>query len=128
MNLDTANTLGGIIVLILTILSLLPVGIGSAAFILIFKKGDPINFIISNANRLLAGVFYPTAVLPMFLKKIAYLLPLTHSLEAARQTILMGAPLWDVRQHLVYLLIFTVVTLPLSLWFFKKAILTSKSP
>jgi len=126
MHFDQPNILGGVVVLMLTILSLLPIGIGSAAFILVFKKGDPINFIISNASRLLAGVWYPVAVLPLFLKKIGYFLPLTHSLEAARKTILMGEPLWAVRDHLLYLSVFTIVMLPFSLWIFSKSIERAK--
>lgn len=126
MSFSGANITGGLIVFLLSFAAMLPLGIISAAFVLTFKKGDPMNFIVQTASFLLAGVWYPTTVLPLWLKKIAYLLPLTHSLEASRQTILMGKSLGAVMGDVMFLLLFSVIMLPISLWIFSKTIERAK--
>lgn len=47
VNLSGANFLGAMIPFVLTIISFTSIGIISASFIMIFKKGDPIAWVIS---------------------------------------------------------------------------------
>ena len=48
----------------LTLLSSAGVGILSASFIIYFKRGDPINFLLSGATTFLGSVFFPVEQLP----------------------------------------------------------------
>jgi ABC-type uncharacterized transport system permease subunit len=57
---------------------------------------------------------FPVAVLPHWLRAIALCLPLTHSLEAMRKCLLAGASVQRVRGHLLALLLFLVILVPVS--------------
>jgi len=63
----------------------------------------------------MGGVLYPVSILPSWLEPYAYLLPITHALEAMRQILLNGATLQNVIHEAQILLIFTVLLLPLGL-------------
>ena len=109
----------GITTVLLTFfLSLLPffgLGLLSATFIIIFKQGSPISGFIAVTSGLLGGVLYPVAVLPVWLKPLSALLPITYGLEAMRQVLLNGAGLRDIQAQLLILLLFSVVLLTLGI-------------
>jgi ABC-2 type transport system permease protein len=121
-----ANLLTTFVVLILSVLSFASVGIISAAFIMVLKKGDPIAWALSGLSTLLSGVFYPVAVLPEWLQKISAVLPLTYALNAARQSVLLGSSIYEVRFDIFALLIFSAVLLPISLLSFRLAVKRAK--
>ncbi len=122
MSAENANYAVAVIVLILTITSSMGLGIISASFIMVFKKGDPLNMIFSSLSSLLGGVFYPVSVLPGWLQKCAFFVPITHSLEGMRQAMINGATLKDVIQNILVLIAFSVIMIPLSLWIFILAV------
>jgi ABC-2 type transport system permease protein len=119
--LTNPDYLATIVILLLTIIAFSLLGIVSGAFILMFKKGTPINWFIYNFSRFLGGVFYPISVLPGWLQKLSYLLPITHSLEGIRLAMIQGRSLIDLKAQVLALLIFNAVLLPLSLLFFNLA-------
>ena len=116
MRLHDANWLCAMITLILTIPIFLMLGMTSCSILVLVKRGDPINWIFSNVSTLLAGTMFPIAVLPDWLRVIALCLPLTHSLEAIRKSLLMGASLREVYRHLAALLIFMAVLFPITVF------------
>lgn len=122
MDIGNANFLGAIIILFLTITSFLAIGIISAGFIMVFKKGKPLNWIFATLSLLLGGVFYPISVLPEWLQWCAHLFPITYSLEGMRQALLNGANFREIAPSLIALIIFTAVVLPISLWIFNLAV------
>lgn len=75
-------------VICLTIAAFSSLGIFSAGFIILFKRGDPINWSFNVISWLLGGVYYPVNILPWWLQKIACVIPMTHSLEALRLILL----------------------------------------
>ncbi|WP_457575804.1 ABC transporter permease [Desulfomarina sp.] len=94
------------------LLLLLPfVGIGllSAAFIIVFKQGSPVSFLLNVSSGLLGGAMYPVAVLPDWLQHVSKILPITYGLEALRQVLLNGAGLREIYGELSVLAIFSVV-------------------
>ncbi|UCG48664.1 MAG: ABC transporter permease [Phycisphaerales bacterium] len=113
--LPAANWAGALLTLALTIPIFLMLGIISCSILVLVKRGDPINWIFSSASSLLAGTMFPIAVLPGWLRVIALCLPLTHSLEAMRKCLLMGASAREVHVNLLALLLFTAALLPLTL-------------
>ncbi len=103
------------VIIALTILSFIGIGLFSAAFIIVFKQGSPINWFISIASGLLGGVLYPVSVLPSWLQPYSYLLPITHALEAIRQLLLNGSDFAGVYQQILILSLFAGILLPLGL-------------
>lgn len=111
-----------LLVMALTILAFMSIGLISAAFVIAFKQGSPLNMIVGVASSLLGGVLYPTSVLPGWLERVAWLLPITHSLEAIRQLLLKGASLAAVSGSLLALGAFVAVLLPAGLAAFGAAL------
>lgn len=106
----------------LTIAAFSSLGIFSAAFIMLFKRGDPINWGFNVVSWLLGGVYYPVNILPSWLQKVAYIIPMTHSLEALRLILLTEhrlSMLWD---HLLVLGLWGAIGLPVSLFCFRYAL------
>ncbi len=122
-----SNLLPALFILLLSILAFLGFGFISAAFVMVFKRGDPLGWLVSNLSVLLGGVYYPVEVLPLWLQKLAVLLPLTHSLKAIRLVMLKGASLAEVWTEIFVLLLFALLLLPISLlcfrWALKKAVI-----
>jgi ABC-2 type transport system permease protein len=108
--------------LLLTTLVFISLGVISASFVMVFKRGDPVGMVLGRVSTLLGGVFYPVTAMPGWLQDLAYLLPITHGLDAIRSVLLQGATLADVWPKLVVLLAFSCVLLPLGLWCFRSAL------
>lgn len=126
MKLGDVNWAGGILVFFLTAVCYLSVGILSASFILVYKAGNPFNWIFGSVSGLLGGVFFPIAVLPSWVRWISYALPVTHSLEGMRLSLLSSASLSQVAPHILILAAFGAVLLPVSLVCFRFAIKKAK--
>ncbi len=122
MSAENANFGVAITILLLTVTSSMGLGIISASFIMVFKKGDPLNMIIGSLSGLLGGIFYPVSVLPEWVQKCACFIPITHSLEGMRQALINGATFKEINQNFIALIAFTVILLPLSLWIFSFAV------
>jgi ABC-2 type transport system permease protein len=118
VSLGQANLPATAVLLALALLSHLPLGILSAGFILLFKRGDPVTPILGNVSGLLGGVYFPLQILPQWVQTAAQFLPFTHALEGLRQAVLNGKSLGQVSTQVAILSTFAVVLLPLSLAFF----------
>jgi len=126
LNMGNANYGAAVIVLLITIVCFSSMGIISASFIMVFKKGNPVNWIFINLSWVLGGVYYPITILPDWLEKLAYLLPITYALEAMRLALLNGQSLGSLMPQIIPLFIFTAVMLPLSLSLFTFAVNRAK--
>jgi len=126
LSLKNANWPGALLVLLLSILALAPLGILAAAFIVIWKKGDPISYFLTSLSTLLAGVYYPVEVLPHWLQQIAQALPLTHAVRGFRAALLEGTPLAALAPSLLALGLFAVALGPPSLFAFTRAVAWAK--
>jgi len=111
---------------VLTLLSSTGIGILSASFILYFKRGDPINFLLSGATTFLGSVFFPVEQLPQWLQGFSKLVPLSWSLRVVRGSLLQGKSLGELRTELLVLTGLTVVLLPVGLWASRFAIRKAK--
>jgi ABC-2 type transport system permease protein len=119
-----------LVFLILTTVVLACIGILSASFAIVFKRGDPFGLFLGAGSALFSGVFFPTQLLRDYagpkLSWISFLLPATHGLNGIRQILLQGHGLDQVTQPLLTLLIFLVILLPFSLWVFSRAVKKAK--
>ncbi len=121
-----ANVLSALVVMALSILSFSGLGILSAAVVLLVKKGDPVALVFGSVSSLLAGVYYPVAVLPDWLEPLSRFLPLTYALDAMRLAVLQGYSLVELRADLLALLGFALVLTPVSYLIFRKALQRAK--
>jgi ABC-2 type transport system permease protein len=111
---------------LLMFLSSAGLGILSASFILYFKRGDPINFLLSGMSTFFGNVFFPVEQLPEWARPISNLLPITWSLRIIRGSLLRGLPSSELTDDLLYLAGLTAILLPLGIVFSKIAIRRAK--
>jgi ABC-2 type transport system permease protein len=117
-----ANILAALIILVLTIVAYSALGIISASFIMVFKRGDPINWVVSSLSVLVGGVFFPIAVLPDWLQAISRILPITYSLQGMRKALLLSAGFSDLWGDILGLIIISIVLIPVSLALFRLSV------
>jgi ABC-2 type transport system permease protein len=122
MSMANADYVAGLVILVLSIASFAGIGIISAAFIMVLKRGDPIALVIEGLSVLLAGVYYPVEVLPSWLERVSTLLPLTYALEGMRLSLLQGCGLWECQSEILALVCFSAILLPLAFVFFRYAV------
>lgn len=121
LDLSRASLPAALAILALAVIAESAIGIFSAAFVLVFKKGDPFRFAVGSASALLAGIYYPVETLPSWMQLLAQGLPLTHSLSGLRGALLEGKSLSQLGPELAALAVFASVFLPLALLFFRLA-------
>jgi ABC-2 type transport system permease protein len=126
VNVSNANFFAATVILILTIICFSSLGIISASFIMIFKRGDPVNWVFGSMSTLLGGVLYPITVLPGWLQIFSYLLPITYSLRGMRHALLQGYSFWALGLDILALLVFSVVLVPLGILCFRYAVKRAK--
>ncbi|MFH2137104.1 MAG: ABC transporter permease [Candidatus Omnitrophota bacterium] len=122
IDFGNVNILSAIIILILTIICFSSLGILSACFIIVFKRGNPIAWVINNLEGLLGGVFFPIAVMPKFLQTIAQFLPITHAIRAIELAVYKNYTLSQLSSECAILLIFSIILSPLSFFAFGYAL------
>lgn len=120
------NLAGMLIISVLTVLCFAGIGIISAGFTMVFKKGDPVMWLFSSISGLLSGVMYPVAILPGWLQSLAKWIPLTHSLEGIRKSLLMGSSIAGLSREIQFLALLTAILLPVSLILFAFAVKKAK--
>jgi ABC-2 type transport system permease protein len=112
--------------LILTTLVLACIGILSASFAMVFKRGDPFGILLGTGSALFSGVFFPTELLGSGFGTISRLLPPTYGLDGIRRVLIQGHGFAEVQEPLITLFIFLAVLLPFSLWVFSRAVRRAK--
>lgn len=120
------NFLLAILILLLTILIFASMGIISASFVMVFKRGDPLGFLFGAVSMLLGGVFIPIDRLDPWMQAISFVLPITYGVDGLRNILLKGAPFSVILPQITVLLIFACVSVPVSLFCFKRAVLRAQ--
>jgi len=110
----SANWPAAAAVLLASILAFAGLGILSASYQILFKRGNPAKWIVLGASGLLGGMMYPISVLPKSLQMVARLIPVTYSLEGMRAALLDGAGWNRIGPSILALLAFAAILLPLS--------------
>ncbi len=121
MHLTHGNWAAAALILTLAIIVFSGLGILSASFIMVFKRGSPLAWLFGGLSWLLGGVLYPVTILPRWLQQISALLPITHAIEGMRAALLQAAPWSELWHSLGPLLLFAFAVLPLSLLSFQYA-------
>ncbi|MCK5583442.1 MAG: hypothetical protein KAI33_06610, partial [Elusimicrobiales bacterium] len=89
---------------------------------IMFKRGNPVAWILSAMEGLLGGIFFPVSVLPPFLQTLSKFIPLSYSIKALELSVYRGHSIMELKNEISILAIFAIFLLPISLWTFKYAI------
>jgi ABC-2 type transport system permease protein len=111
-----------LLILLLTTFVLASIGILSASFAMVFKRGDPFAVLLGTGATLFSGVLFPTQLLGSGFSYVSRALPTTHGVEGIRRVLIEGQGFAEVREPIVTLCFFLVVLLPFSLWVFTRAV------
>jgi len=115
VKLDVASPTALAVGIALTLLSSAGIGLISASFILYFKKGDPVNFILSMGTLFFGNVVFPSKLLPPLVQGVSGWLPMSWSMKVVRGALLHGATFHEVVPELGRLAVLTLVIVPLGL-------------
>ncbi len=122
LRLPAMNGFSAALTLLLSLSSLSGIGMISAGLILLLKRPDPLGRALNGLSQLLAGVYFPVSLLPAWLQGFAAFLPLTYALQAMRKALFDGAPPPALLREFTALLLFTLLFLPLGVFFFRFAL------
>jgi ABC-2 type transport system permease protein len=122
-----ANWAAAALVLAVSVLAFIGLGVLSASYTLVFKRGNPVKWFFLGVAGLVSGIMYPVSVLPAPLQWAARLIPVTYSLEAMRGAVLGHASLGELWPAIRALLLFAIVLLPSSLAAFAWALRRTKA-
>jgi ABC-2 type transport system permease protein len=122
----SANWLGALAILLASILAFVGLGIISASYTLLFKRGNPAKWLFLGISGLVGGMMYPISVLPQPLQILARLIPITYALEGMRAALLAHGGWAELWPSIVALLIFAAILIPLSFLIFAWALRRTK--
>jgi ABC-2 type transport system permease protein len=122
MPIHASGIVGFALALALSIGCAVALGMLSASFIIVFKRGDPVNMLITAFSALFGGVFFPAQVLPSWLEPVSKVVPLTYALDAMRGSLLLGKTLSEIAPSLLVLAGFCLVLLPVGVVAFGRAV------
>jgi ABC-2 type transport system permease protein len=111
------NVTASIAVFLLSILLAIAIGLLAAAVQIAIQKGSAVVWALGSV-WFLTGTMFPVSALPRWLRACAAAIPITHSLDGMRMTLLEGLSLTQITGKLMILVAFAVVLLPTSLAFF----------
>ena len=122
LDLSKANLAGAGAVILAGSLSLIAIGIVASILPLLYpERGAQMTSVVEASFLLISGVYYPISVLPEWMQAVAKVSPVTFVLDGTRAAVLDGAPLSELWQHIVPLLILGVIALPVGLRLFRVA-------
>ncbi len=97
-------------------LAFIGLGLLATGFTLAFKRGNPIQTLLSAGCVLLGGVLFPVSVLPEALQQVSNWVPVTHAAAGMRRCAEQGTTWSDLWPALQILLLWAIILLPLGSW------------
>ena len=125
--LQRADWLSVVVVLLASLLAFSGLGILSASYLLLFKRGNPGKWILLGISSIVGGMLFPVDILPAWLQALARINPITYTLDATRSALLAGASLHTLWRPVLILLLFAAVLLPLSTAIFAAVLRRTKT-
>lgn len=125
LDLHKTNVLAAAVFLFLTVATLSPLGVMSAAITMVLKQTGPFDFVMTSLAYLFGGVYLPVAVLPHAAQFVAWILPITHALNGLRGAV-AGATVRQLLPDALWLGVVTALLLPISLYLFDRAVRVAK--
>jgi ABC-2 type transport system permease protein len=121
-----ANWPGVLAMLAATLLAFCGLGIFSASYVLLFKRGNPAKWFLLGISSITGGTLFPVSILPDWLQIVAKINPVTYALDGMRTALLGNAPFSALYYPLCVLLGSAAILLPCSVWAFSWALRRTK--
>ncbi len=115
VSLRDANLPGSLVVFALSVVIVIALGMVAAALQIAIQKGSAVLWLFGSGAWFLTGTLFPVDTLPKPLQWVSAAIPLTHSLRAMRMALLQGASLSALAPEISFLLLFSLVLLPVGL-------------
>lgn len=118
----------GLIILILSVFSY--VGTGFYFGTRFTKRTEDVNGPVAAFGvplLVLGGTFFPISILPPYLLKLAYLDPIFHMNEALKGVSALGYGVRDISVHLIFLVVFTVLSMFLGVRSYRSMLVQEKN-
>jgi ABC-2 type transport system permease protein len=122
VDLTNMNVGATLLVLLVSVAIFVAFGVLSAAAIVWLKKGDPITWILGGFGTILGGAYFPVDVMPGWMQKLSFLVPVTYSLDALRLTMLKGGTIAAAAKPITVLAGMAILLLPASVAIFTAAV------
>jgi ABC-2 type transport system permease protein len=90
--INAAAIPAALVVLFLGIIACNALGTFAAAFIVLFKRGEPVVHLFGLASAVLGGALFPIDVLPEPVRWLSYLVPHSYVISVERNLLIPGAP------------------------------------
>lgn len=126
INFSHINIFSTVIILLLAILSFSGLGILSAGFLMIFKRGNPFGWLANTAEGLLGGIYFPVTVLPGWLQTLSRFFPIMYAVKGLQLAVYRGYSVMQLKQEIGFLCLFSCILLPVSLRVFAFALKKSR--
>jgi len=126
INFSNINFLSFFFSFFLSIICFTSIGIISSCFIIIFRKGNPISFLLNSLEGFFGGVYFPITVLPLWLQSISKFIPIYYAINSVQKSIYSNASIMEIRKELIILSLFSLFLFPISIYLFKKSVYYSK--
>ncbi len=106
---------------ILTVTIFWSLGTIAASCLMVFKRGDPVTWLVGTFFWIFGGLYFPITVFPEGLQKISFCLPTTYSLKVFRLAFFQGHSIAVLKDDFIVLGIFAIVLGVIGLWMFQMA-------
>jgi ABC-2 type transport system permease protein len=122
LDFSHANLISVVVLMLLGSLSFIGFGIMAAVLPMLFtERGAQMAYIIRAILLLVSGVYYPISVLPEWMRPIARISPATYVLDGLRSALMRSAPIWSMWDHVIYLIVAGIISIPIGMWIFQRA-------
>lgn len=108
------NAPAAVAVIALALVSFVAMGLVAASIILVIKRGDSIALLGNIVATVFGGVLFPIALLPEWVRPVAWFVPLSWALDGLRRAALTGAGVSDISDSLLALSASTALLVPLA--------------
>jgi ABC-2 type transport system permease protein len=122
INFAHANVAGTVVIVALMTTVTGAFGVLAAAFVLLFRRADPLTGVVAGVGAVLAGVFYPVDILPPRARALSELVPLTPALHGLRLAVMRGAGFDVLEPSILVLLGWCLLAVPLAVVVAKAAL------
>jgi ABC-2 type transport system permease protein len=112
IGLARANVAGAAVIVALTAVLSGALGLLAAAFVLLFRRTEPLTGAMVGIGAVLGGVFYPPEILPARAQFLAQFVPLTPALRGLRLAVVRGADFTALASPVVVLLLWCGIAVP----------------
>jgi len=126
IDISQINILSALVIFFFTIVAFSSLGLISGSFILVLKRGSPINWLVDTLSGLLGGVYFPISVLPKYLQAVSSWIPVTYAIKGLELAVYQGASLGQLSGDVTKLILFAVILLPLGIFSFNYALRRAK--